>query len=78
MKTAVSIPDEVYEQAERYSRRTGRSRSDVYSRALAEYLARHVPDEVTDAVNRVVDELEERPDPFVPRAARRTLDRNEW
>jgi metal-responsive CopG/Arc/MetJ family transcriptional regulator len=78
MKTAVSIPDEVYEQAERFVRRTGRSRSDVYSRALAEYLARHAPDDVTDAVNRVVDELNEGEDRFIGTTARGTLGRTEW
>jgi mRNA interferase MazF len=52
MKTAVSIPDDVFERAERLARRAGRSRSEVFSAALAEYLARHAPDEVTDAMDR--------------------------
>ena len=41
MKTAVSVPNEVYEQAEVLAGRTGRSRSEIYSTALREYLARH-------------------------------------
>jgi metal-responsive CopG/Arc/MetJ family transcriptional regulator len=40
MKTAVSIPDEVFEKIERRARRAGRSRSEVFSAALAEYVAR--------------------------------------
>jgi len=47
MKTAVSIPDEVFESAERLARRTKKSRSQVFSDALREYVARHAPDEVT-------------------------------
>src|SRR5262249_946770 len=40
MKTAVSIPDEIFEEAERLAKRMKRSRSQIFSRALAEYVAR--------------------------------------
>ena len=49
MKTAVSIPDDLFEQAERLARRVGATRSGLYSRAVREYVARHAPDEVTAA-----------------------------
>ncbi len=78
MKTAVSIPDEIFEQAERLARRTKRSRSDVYSRALAEYVARHEPDRITDAMDRAIAALDEPADPFASAAGRRTLARTEW
>lgn len=78
MKTAVSIPDHVFEQAERLARRTRKSRSHVFSRALEEYVGRHSPDEVTEAMDRVCEQLGEPVDPFVARAARLTLERNEW
>jgi len=47
MKTAVSIPDELFRSAERLARRTKRSRSRLFSDALKEYLIRHSPDEIT-------------------------------
>jgi antitoxin MazE6 len=78
MKTAVSIPDEVFEKAERFARRQRRSRSEVYSAALKEYIARHSPDEVTEAMNRVIEAVGEQPDPFVDEAARRLLEHTEW
>ena len=78
MKTAVSIPDEIFEQVERLAERERRSRSEVYSAALREYVARHVPDEVTDAMNQVCDEVGDEPDDFVAVAARRVLERVEW
>jgi len=82
MKTAVSIPDEVYERAERLARRTKKSRSRLFSEALREFLARHAPDEVTEAMNRACAEATaeggEGKDPFVSSAARRTLERSEW
>ncbi|HCU25482.1 MAG TPA: hypothetical protein DF383_10740 [Deltaproteobacteria bacterium] len=68
MKTAISLPDDIFEKAERYARRAKMKRSQLYGEALAEYLARHSPDEVTEAMNRVVDAL----------AARHALGRVEW
>jgi metal-responsive CopG/Arc/MetJ family transcriptional regulator len=78
MKTAVSIPDEVFDQAEALAHRAKRSRSELYARALSEYVARHAPDRVTEAMNRVLDEVDEPRDKFTSRAARRTLERAEW
>lgn len=80
MKTAVSVPDDVFEIAERFARSQGRSRSEVYSSALREYVARHAPDEVTESLDRVVTELglDGGRDPFVAAAATRTLDASEW
>lgn len=78
MKTAISVPDEVFEEAERLARRTKRSRSELYSVAMAEYLTRHSPDEITEAMNRVVDEVGPEVDEFVAAAARRSLQGTEW
>jgi antitoxin MazE6 len=79
MKTAVSLPDRVYREAERHARRTRKSRSQMYAEALSEYLARHAPEEVTDAMNAVIERVgDHRADPFVQRAGRRTLKNVEW
>jgi predicted transcriptional regulator len=78
MRTAVSIPDEVFEQVERLARRSGRPRSAVFSAALAEYVARHAPDEVTDAMDRACAALGGQRDVFVSGAGRRVLENTEW
>ena len=78
MKTAVSIPDEVFAEAERLAKRMKRSRSEIFSRALAEYVARHTPDRVTDAMNRTLAEVNELTDPFTIAAGTRLLSRTEW
>ncbi len=78
MKTAVSIPDDLYQGAERLARRTRKSRSRLFSDALREYLAHHAPDEVTEAMNRACVETGEAKDPFVSSAVRRILERSEW
>ena len=78
MKTAVSIPDDIFKGAERFARRTKKSRSRLFSEALQEYLARHAADEVTEAMNSVCAELGDTKDSFVTSAARRVLGRSEW
>jgi len=79
MKTAVSLPDAVFRAAERHAKRARKSRSQLYAEALAEYLARHAPDEVTAAMDRVVERLGAAgPDPMLAAAARRVFDRVEW
>jgi metal-responsive CopG/Arc/MetJ family transcriptional regulator len=78
MKTAISIPDEVYQGAERLAQRTKKSRSRLYVDALKEYLARHAPEEVTEAMNQACAEIGQMKDPFVSSVARRILERSEW
>jgi metal-responsive CopG/Arc/MetJ family transcriptional regulator len=78
MKTAVSIPDDVFEGAERLARRTKKSRSRLFSDALKEYLARHTPDEITEAMNQAYAAVGDVKDPFVSSAAKRALGRSEW
>jgi hypothetical protein len=50
----------------------------LFSDALKEYLARHTPNEVTEAMDRAFAELGETKDAFVSTAARRVLERSEW
>lgn len=78
MKTAISLPDAVFPAAERQARRAQKTRSQLYAEALAEYLSRHAPDEVTEAKNRVIDSLGEERDAFTQRAAQAVLERVEW
>ncbi len=78
MKTAVSVPDDIFEEAERLARREGRSRSEVYSAALREYVARHDADEIVDALNGVVASVGEGSDPFVAEVGRRILEATDW
>ena len=78
MKTAVSIPNDVFQGAERLARRTKKSRSQLFSDAVKEYVARHAPEDVTEAMDRVCNELGTASDKFVSSAAGRILERSEW
>ena len=78
MKTAVSIPDDIFQKAERLARRMKKSRSELFSKALADYVARHAPDHVTEAMNQVCAEVGVETDAFTSAASRRILERVEW
>ena len=83
MKTAVSIPNELFDVAERLARRTRKSRSRLFSDALREYVARRSPDKITEAMDEALAEIgangnEESNDPFLAAASRRRLEQSEW
>ncbi len=80
MKTAVSVPDDIFRNADLLARSAGKSRSEVYAAALRDYVARHAPDEITEALNRIVEELgdDAGASDFVQTAARRSLEATEW
>ncbi|HUM12088.1 MAG TPA: ribbon-helix-helix protein, CopG family [Myxococcaceae bacterium] len=78
MKTAISLPDRIFEEAERLARRLKKSRSELYREALAEYVARHDSEAVTEAMNRVAGQIDAAPEPAVAEASRRILERSEW
>jgi predicted transcriptional regulator len=78
MKTAISIPNDLFDGAERLARRTRRSRSRLFADALREYLARHAPDKITESMDQAIMEVGEGKDEFVSSVARRRLERTEW
>lgn len=78
MKTAISLPDEIFDDAERLARRLKKSRSAVFREAVAEYVARHEPEGITEELDRVAGSLDTRLDAPAAAAARRLLRRSEW
>lgn len=80
MKTAVSIPDDLFREADELALRLGKSRSQIYREALLEYLRRRGHDSVVLAMNDTLASLGEGSglDRWSGEAARRTLGRCEW
>ncbi len=58
MKTAISIPDEVYSAAERAAKALGVSRSELYTNAIREFVARYGRDDITKKLNEVYTDTE--------------------
>jgi predicted transcriptional regulator len=73
MKTAVSIPDDLFHQADKLAADLALSRSALYARALKELVQRLKGEAVTAALNAALAEDPDQVDPFVMRGARLTL-----
>jgi len=80
MKTAISLPDDLFEAADRLAIRLGRSRSELYATALAEYLEKHRFQGVTERLDAVYQAQPEdsQLDPVLDTLQLQSLPREEW
>jgi hypothetical protein len=76
MKTAISIPDDVFRRAERFAKRRKLSRSELYTAALVRMLEAEPKEDVTHAYDSAFDD-DQRDFP-IDAAARRLLAEIEW
>lgn len=65
MKTAISLPDELFERAETLAQRLGLARSQLYTRALREFLDRHLDANVTAQLDAIYSDEDSTLDPAV-------------
>jgi metal-responsive CopG/Arc/MetJ family transcriptional regulator len=78
MKTAISLPDDLFETADALAERLGVSRSRLYADAVAEYLAKHRDDKITQRLNAVYGEEDGSLAANLRRAQARSLKAEEW
>ena len=79
MKTAISIPDPVFKNADKLAKRLGLSRSELYVRAISSFLEEHRGDKVTDLLNEIYDDPDNQElDPQIKRAQMKSIAREEW
>lgn len=78
MKVAVSIPDPLFEAAEKVSRRMRVPRSRLYARALQAYVREHSQEEITRRLNTVYEKVSSKLDPAAEAASLEILRREKW
>jgi len=78
MKTAVSVPDDLFRQAEVAARRLRVSRSRLYATAISEFLSRRQAGAVTERLNEVYSRRPAKLDSGLHRAQLRSLDKDSW
>lgn len=78
MKTAISIPDPIFEEAEETAQSLGMSRSEFYATAIAEYLENLRDQSITDRLNAVFDEVDSSLDPVIAKMQAISLPKEEW
>lgn len=77
MKTAISVPDELFASADSLAQRLSISRSELYANAVAEYVAKHRSEDVTARLNAVYADLSGDIDHGLRRAQARSV-AEEW
>lgn len=79
MKVAVSIPDDIFIEADRVAESIGKTRSAFYAKVLADFLAKRKDDAITASINASIDSMDGDDDSaFAIEAGRKTLARSEW
>ncbi|MGQ0721996.1 MAG: ribbon-helix-helix protein, CopG family [Candidatus Eiseniibacteriota bacterium] len=79
MKTAISIPDDLFRAADRAAKRLGLSRSEFYQRAIARFLDQKDEGRITTALDEVYrDDQPGGLDPALDRMQRASLPREPW
>ncbi len=78
MKTAVSVPDDLFRLAEAAARRLRVSRSRLYATAISEFLDRQKADAITERLNAVYSRRSAEVDPAMQRAQMQSLDKDSW
>jgi metal-responsive CopG/Arc/MetJ family transcriptional regulator len=78
MKTAISLPDNLFEAAEQLAKRLGLSRSKLYATAIEEYLCAHRDEAVTELLNRVYEEEGASFEPALAALQAEVLPRDDW
>ena len=77
MKTAISIPDDLFVLADALARRLVISRSELYAIAVEEYVAKHRDEDLVARLNAVYSDLPSGVDPALRRAQAKSLSA-EW
>lgn len=78
MKTAISIPDSIFRLAERLAHRLGISRSELYAKAVSEYLQEHRNDKVTKKLDEIYEKESSSLDSALLALQFNSIQKDEW
>jgi hypothetical protein len=74
----VSIPDQMFTEAEELSKQLGLSRSQLYTKALSQLVAKYREEEIVHRHNEVYETEDSTLDPVFRRAQASVLRPEEW
>lgn len=78
MKTAISLPDDLFASAESLAERLGVSRSSLFATAVAEFIAKHQGRKVTAQLDAVYSASPSTLDPALRRVQAKAISRDKW
>ncbi len=78
MKTAISIPNDVFKTADMFAKRKNISRSALFTKAVTEFLSHHRQEDVTENLNKVYSKQESSMDPVVNALQISSIPKEKW
>jgi metal-responsive CopG/Arc/MetJ family transcriptional regulator len=78
MKTAISIPDPIFDSAEKLARHLSMSRSELYATAVAHFVEMHDTATITERLNAVYTDEASEVDPLLQQMQAHSLPQDEW
>jgi metal-responsive CopG/Arc/MetJ family transcriptional regulator len=78
VKTAISLPDPVFQEAEALAQKLGMSRSELYTQALKAYMQRYNQDRILYKLNEVYSEESSELDPVLAKMQFLSLPHEDW
>lgn len=78
MKTAISLPDAVFREAESLAAQLGLSRSELYTKALQAYLQKHNRHQMLDDLNKIYRQESSDLDPTLANMQFQSLPQEDW
>ncbi|MBN3945599.1 MAG: ribbon-helix-helix domain-containing protein [Nostoc sp.] len=78
MKTAISLPDSIFEEAEALARQLGVSRSELYTKALKAYLRKYTRNQMLNQLNKVYSEESSELDSVLAKLQFMSLPLEDW
>ena len=78
MKTAISIPDEIFHTANHLAKRLGMSRSEFYSKAVSSYIVAHQNEGITKALDEIYEKETSKVDPVINLMQLKSLPNEQW
>ncbi len=78
MKTAISIPDDIFHTANHLAKRLGMSRSEFFSRAVSKFIAEYQNEAVTAALNEIYEKENSKLDPVINLMQLKSIPKEQW
>jgi metal-responsive CopG/Arc/MetJ family transcriptional regulator len=78
MKTAISIPEDIFALAEGLAQRLGISRSELYTRAVKKFVAENRHARITEELNKVYETESSSVSPELLEAQSRSIPEEDW
>ncbi|ACB54270.1 hypothetical protein cce_4924 [Crocosphaera subtropica ATCC 51142] len=78
MKTAISIPDDIFTEAEKLAQKLHISRSELYTKAITAYLKNSRSSQITEKLNQVYQDTDSQLPQDITQMQLSSIEKEQW